>query len=260
MMKKSPPDQHEFTRAPGERRGRLPMPARIGMASFVFSVLMCIPLSGLVAIVMGFWALPRLRGQVQLVGFARAARWGILLGTVNTILQCAGLSQFQQWYSGEIQTAMETRTREAFAAIERGDAAALRSYWSYPESSQPSDEEVRTFNEMLHARYGAFQHLSISYSEFLDQGSGGLFGPPNAVASILLTFERGEVFGEARYQLVISQSTLTPVPHLSLLRLDDPDHPPLMLGAAEEDGTARGDENVPSDEPPTEPDGGSQGP
>lgn len=233
MMMKHAHRPHDSDRPqPGAPRRRLPMPAKLGMASFLLGILMCVPLSGLVAIMLGFWSLPRLREHVHLAGFARAARWGILLGTVNTIVQCMGVSQFQSWYASEIQTAMETRTRSAFEAIERGDTAGVQSFWVGTPDSQPTDDAIMTFRQSLSDRYGALRQLTVSHSEFLDDDSGGLFGPPRGVASLLLTFEGGEFFGEARYRMTISQSAIVPVPYLEMIRIEDPDQPPLTLGTA----------------------------
>lgn len=246
MMTNAPRPPESDRPQPGAPRRRLPMPAKLGMASFLLGILMCVPLSGLVAIMLGFWSLPRLRDQVHLAGFARAARWGILLGTVNTIVQCMGVSQFQTWYATEVQTAMESRTRSAFEAIERGDAAGVRNFWAGPSESQPTDDAIMTFRANLSERYGALRQITVSHSEFLEDETGSLFGPPRGVASLLLTFEGGEFFGEARYRLTISQSAIIPVPYLEMIRIEDPDQSPLLLGAV--DGTSS---NGSSSESPT---------
>lgn len=159
----------------------------------------CVPGAGLVAFVLGWLAMIRIRESRGALLGTRLARWGAVLGIAITFLQCAGLEQFQVWNAAKLEESMVRNASAALLAAQDGDAAAFEEAWFAQPDARPDEAARLLFAEAIRERFGRFERLSITHAQ---PDSGGTLLSPVFTAALVMTFEEREVFGAAKFRLV----------------------------------------------------------
>ncbi|MCH2161991.1 MAG: hypothetical protein MK085_08985 [Phycisphaerales bacterium] len=208
---------------------KAPLPARpptsqLALAAFLCSILVCVPMLGLVAVLLGALSLSRIRNSGGAIGGRRLALWAMGIGSAMLVIWVMGLDRFQGWYLGNVETRMTTALESAVQAAIEGDPAGVRSEWG-STATMLGDEAILEFGKTADSRWGGLLSVSLNRSNTV-----GTVLDPAMTATFEFEFETTSRPGAATFALVTNAGELLPSTRILQMEISDPDHDPLRLG------------------------------
>lgn len=134
-------------------------PARVSglaVASLVFGILCCIPVVGLIAVILGAAALITIRKSEGRLGGKTLAIVAIVLGGVGTLAWIVFAIAATQFYSAYRRGAMEP-TYAAMTALDARDTTPAKALLDSKTRTRVTDAEWTAFTDSYTAKFGAFQ-------------------------------------------------------------------------------------------------------
>lgn len=139
--------------------GDMDAPQRVSVlavSSLVFGVLCCIPVVGLIAIILGASGLIRIREAEGRLGGKTLAIVGIVLGMLGTLGWLAvGVGVRRGYASAE--AGLFKPTYAAMGAMDKQDWPKFRMLLEPKTSDSLSDADLETFRDAYQAQFGAFK-------------------------------------------------------------------------------------------------------
>jgi hypothetical protein len=164
----------------------------MAVASLVCSLICCFPVTTILGVLLGVFALVSISSNPAKRGKGLAIA-GILLGIVFTAGQAfVGYNAYTSWQM------FKRAPHQALEPGFRGDYASMRANFG-PAGMAATDEDAQAFVEELRARYGELQGSEIDISQFQ-----GMQPPPPGQSSVatlpwVLNFDQGSVDAELTF-------------------------------------------------------------
>jgi hypothetical protein len=143
----------------------------LAVSSLVFGLLCCIPVVGLIAVILGATGLIKIRESEGRLGGKTLATVGIVLGLIGTIAWLAIAVGVKRGYAG-FRQGLEQPTLTAMQAIENQDWPTARAFLDKRTSAALSDADLAAFRDAYHTQFGAFQGTATHVDFSL------MFAPP----------------------------------------------------------------------------------
>ncbi len=189
--------------------------SRLAIASLVCSLICCVPVTTVPAILLGIGAIFSINNNPARKG-KRLAMAGILLGVVFTAGQAFFYPRAIEFIGKSIAMVMGG-PNDALTSGFAGDATAFKSHF-YGKGARASDAEAEAFIDTLRSRYGEFQGCDFD-EQNQPQSS---FGQPDTTFTYVLSFDNADV--DCRTQIIwADERTSAAVFKLGSITITDPE-------------------------------------
>jgi hypothetical protein len=205
--------------------------SQLAWAALICGLVFCVPLLGLIAILLGGLALGRIAASNGTLGGRRLALLAMGFGAASTVIWALGLDQFQSWYLGELNERMEAAVVDVLDASAQDEAANVRAVFANA-GAELSDEQVGAFAAAIDSEWGEL--LSVSVLRSTPQG--GPLTPRMAVA-FDAEYARLTVSGVASFALHNTIGSMLHEPKLREIELVLPDGTTARLGSGYDDAS-----------------------
>ena len=199
--------------------------SQLAWAALICGLVFCVPLLGLIAILLGGLALGRIAASNGTLGGRRLALLAMGFGAASTVIWALGLDQFQSWYLGELNERMEAAVVDVLDASAQGEEANIHAVFA-KDVAGLSDEQVGAFTAAVRREWGEL--LSVSVLRSTPQG--GPLTPRMAVA-FDAEFALLSVSGVAAFALHNTVGSMLHEPKLLEIELVLPDGATVRLGS-----------------------------
>lgn len=186
-------------------------------------MIVCVPLLGLAAILLGGLALGRMAASGGTLGGRRVALLAMGLGAATTIGWAVGLDRFQSWYLNEMSERMEAAIATTINATAGGDIEATRLVYERGGAAL-EDEAISAFGLAIGGTWGSLVDVSMLRST----PQGDPLSPLMA-ATFEAEFERATLSGAATFVLQSRVGSMLHEPVLRALEITTPDGTALEL-------------------------------
>ena len=168
-----------------------PRVSQLAWAAFICALIVCIPLLGVVAIVLGSFALGRIRNSNGALGGRRIALVAMALGAATTVGWFLLLNQIQSLYQEEMNSRMVSVIEDVLHGSEAGEFERVRNQFT-TDGQSFKDDEIAAFGTSIRERWGRL--LSVAIIRSNPQGDPLL---PRMAVTFELEFERANPTGAA---------------------------------------------------------------
>jgi hypothetical protein len=200
--------------------------SQLALAAFITSLALCCPLTGMVAVFLGFLAPRRILASGGRLGGRRLALSGIAIGTASTIIWIFSWDAFGKWYLEALEDRMLVTTRTMIEDAVRGDLAA--SSLSFDAASTPDQDQLAAFGITIAERFGQLIDVKLK-----DAAMRGDTLDPRMEVRLVLDFDPGGIrYGAAAFSLrARALDDVIPQPKFLWIEIVDPPNPLLRLGS-----------------------------
>ena len=137
-----------------------PRVSQLAWAAFICALIACIPLLGVVAIVLGSFALGRIRNSHGALGGRRIALVAMALGAATTVGWFILLDQIQSLYQEEMNSRMVSTIEGALHGSEAGEFDRVRNQFTI-DGQKLEDDEITAFGTSIRERWGRLLSVAI---------------------------------------------------------------------------------------------------
>ncbi len=196
------------------------------MAAFITSLALCCPLTGMVAVFLGFLAHRRITASGGRLGGRRLALAGIAIGTASTVIWLFSWDAFGKWYLEALEERMLGTTRSMIDDAVAGDLAAASL--GFDAASTPEQAELAEFGVTIAERFGELIDVELKDAVML-----GDTLDPRMEVRLVLDFDPGGIrYGAAAFSLrARALDDVIPQPKFLWIEIVDPPNPLLRLGS-----------------------------
>ena len=201
-----------------------PRVSQLAWAAFICAVIFCVPLLGVVAIVLGSFALGRIRNSQGTLGGRKIALLAMGIGAATSVGWILGLNQFQSWYHNEMNSKIEEVITSAIEGAQGDDFKKVRNTFTL-NAEGLEDASIATFGASMTRQWGRLIEVTVTRS--IPQGEPMA---PRMAVTFELEFEGGSPSGAANMALLTTVGQLIHEPHLLELEIFSSDEETLRLG------------------------------
>jgi hypothetical protein len=196
------------------------------LAAFITSLTLCCPLTGMVAVFLGFLAHRRIQASGGRLGGRRLAFSAIAIGTASTVIWLFSWDSFGKWYLEALEDRMLSTTQSMIQDAVQGDLAAASL--GFDAASTPEQAQLAAFGIDIAERFGEIVDVKLNDAVML-----GSTLDPRMEVRLVLDFDPGGVrYGAAAFSLrARALNDVIPQPKFLWIEIVDPPNPPLQLGS-----------------------------
>jgi hypothetical protein len=200
--------------------------SQLALAAFITSLTLCCPLTGMVAVFLGFLAHRRIQASGGRLGGRRLAFSAIAIGTASTVIWLFSWDSFGKWYLEALEDRMLSTTQSMIQDAAQGDLAAASL--GFDAASTPDQPDLAAFGIDIAERFGEVVDVKLKDAVML-----GDTLDPRMEVRLVLEFNPGGVrYGAAAFSLrARALNDVIPQPKFLWIEIIDPPNPPLRLGS-----------------------------
>ncbi|MDG2022677.1 MAG: DUF4190 domain-containing protein [Phycisphaerales bacterium] len=206
-------------------KGQAPR-SQLAVAAFITSLALCCPLTGMVAVFLGFLAHRRITASGGRLGGRRLALAAIAIGTASTVIWLFSWDAFGKWYLEALEERMLGTTRSMIEDAAEGDLAAASL--GFDPASTPEQAELAEFGVAIADRFGELIDIELKDAVML-----GDTLDPRMEVRLVLDFDPGGIrYGAGAFSLrARALDDVIPQPKFLWIEIVDPPSPLLRLGS-----------------------------